>query len=135
MTINLFSIIGIILLLGLVTKNSILLVDYANQLRSEGMGKVEAMRKAAPVRMRPVLMTAASTIFGMLPLALGRGDGSEWRSPMAMIAIGGLGASTFLTLLIVPVVYTLVDDAQSGVLRGWRALRGRAGVLGRGGYA
>jgi multidrug efflux pump subunit AcrB len=77
--------------------------------------------------MRPVLMTAASTIFGMLPLALGRGDGSEWRSPMGMIAIGGLAASTFLTLLIVPVVYTLLDDAQSGVLRGWRALRGRLG--------
>jgi HAE1 family hydrophobic/amphiphilic exporter-1 len=101
-------------------------VDYTNTLRERGRPLFDAVLEAGPVRMRPVLMTAASTIFGMLPLALGRGDGSEWRSPMAMIAIGGLAASTFLTLLIVPVVYTLVDDAQSGVARGWRALQAQA---------
>jgi HAE1 family hydrophobic/amphiphilic exporter-1 len=67
--------------------------------------------------MRPVLMTAVSTIFGMLPLALGSGDGSEWRRPMGLVAIGGLAASTLLTLVVVPVAYTLVDDAQSFVVR------------------
>jgi preprotein translocase subunit SecF len=118
--------IAFLMLMGIVMKNGILLVDYTNTLRERGRPLFDAVLEAGPVRMRPVLMTAASTIFGMLPLALGRGDGSEWRSPMAMIAIGGLGASTFLTLLIVPVVYTLVDDAQSGLLRGWRALRGAA---------
>jgi HAE1 family hydrophobic/amphiphilic exporter-1 len=75
--------------------------------------------------MRPVLMTAASTICGMLPVALGTGSGSEWRSPMGMIAIGGLATSTFLTLLVVPVAYTLVDDAQSWLLYELRRMSGR----------
>jgi HAE1 family hydrophobic/amphiphilic exporter-1 len=73
--------------------------------------------------MRPVLMTATSTIFGMLPVALGQGDGSEWRNPMGMIAIGGLATSTFLTLLVVPVVYTLVDDGQAKLTRLIRRVR------------
>jgi HAE1 family hydrophobic/amphiphilic exporter-1 len=73
------------------------------------------------VRLRPVLMTAVSTIFGMIPLALGGGDGSEWRSPMSVVSIGGLMASTFLTLLIVPIVYTLVHDGQQAVKRWLRA--------------
>ena len=85
MTLNLFSMIGIILLIGLVTKNSILLVDYANQLRREGADKVEAMRTAAPVRMRPVLMTALSMVFGVLPAAIGVGPGAESRQPMAIV--------------------------------------------------
>ena len=84
MTLSIFSLIGIILLFGLVTKNSILLVDYANQLRAEGMDKVEAMRTAAPIRMRPVLMTGLSMIFGVLPAALGIGPGAETRAPMAV---------------------------------------------------
>ncbi len=103
--------IGLILLFGLVTKNSILLVDYANQLRREGMEKTEAMRTAAPIRMRPVLMTAISMIFGVLPAALGIGPGSETRAPMAVATATGMFSSTLLTLLVVPVFYLLMDDA------------------------
>ncbi len=110
MTLNLFSMIGIILLFGLVTKNSILLVDYANQLRERGLDKVEAMRRAAPVRMRPVLMTAIAMVFGAAPAALGIGPGAETRSPMAMAAMAGMISSTALTLLVVPVFYLTLDD-------------------------
>jgi len=110
MTLNLFSMIGIILLFGLVTKNSILLVDYANQLRRSGLDKVEAMRRAAPVRMRPVLMTAIAMIFGAAPAALGIGPGAETRAPMAMAAMAGMISSTALTLLVVPVFYLTLDD-------------------------
>jgi hydrophobe/amphiphile efflux-1 (HAE1) family protein len=111
MTLNLFSMIGIILLFGLVTKNSILLVDYANQLRQRGLDKVEAMRRAAPIRMRPVLMTAIAMVFGAAPAALGIGPGAETRSPMAMAAMAGMISSTALTLLVVPVFYLTLDDA------------------------
>jgi len=124
MTINLFSLIGILLLFGLVTKNSILLVDFANQLRREGMDKVEAMRRAAPIRMRPVLMTAFSMIFGVLPAALGVGPGSESRQPMAVATAAGMFSSTLLTLLVVPVFYLVIDDATDWVRQRWRALRG-----------
>jgi HAE1 family hydrophobic/amphiphilic exporter-1 len=110
MTLNLFSMIGILLLIGLVTKNSILLVDYANQLRAEGMEKRLAMRTAAPVRMRPVLMTALSMIFGVLPAALGVGPGAETRAPMAVATAAGMLSSVLLTLVIVPVFYLGLDD-------------------------
>jgi HAE1 family hydrophobic/amphiphilic exporter-1 len=116
-TLNLFSMIGIILLFGLVTKNSILLVDYANQLRAEGMEKVEAIRTAAPVRMRPVLMTALSMIFGVLPAALGVGPGAESRAPMAIATAAGMFSSTVLTLLVVPVIYLAVDDGMDWLKR------------------
>ena len=109
-TINLFSVIGIILLMGLVTKNSILLVDYANELRAQGMEKNAAMRKAAPVRMRPVLMTAISMIFGVLPAAIGVGPGAETRAPMAVATGAGMLSSTVLTLVVVPVFYLALDD-------------------------
>jgi HAE1 family hydrophobic/amphiphilic exporter-1 len=112
MTINLFSLIGIILLFGLVAKNSILLVDYANQLRRQGMDKEQAMRTAAPIRMRPVLMTALSMIFGVLPAAIGVGPGAESRSPMAIVTGAGMLSSTVLTLLVVPVFYLVLDDAM-----------------------
>jgi len=110
MTLNLFSLIGIVLLMGLVTKNSILLVDYANQLRERGMDKFEAMRTAAPIRMRPVLMTALSMIFGVLPAAIGVGPGAETRAPMAIAVAAGMLSSTVLTLILVPVFYLLLDD-------------------------
>ena len=110
MSINLFSMIGIILLLGLVTKNSILLVDYANQLRREGMEKEAAMRKAAPIRMRPVLMTGISMIFGVLPAASGLGPGAESRQPMGVATGAGMLTSMSLTLLVVPVFYLVLDD-------------------------
>jgi HAE1 family hydrophobic/amphiphilic exporter-1 len=109
--------IAFLMLMGIVMKNGILLVDYTNTLRGRGLGLREAVLEAGPTRMRPVLMTAVSTIFGLLPLAIGQGDGSEWRSPMGLVGIGGLAASTLLTLLVVPVVYTLLDDAQTAVLR------------------
>ena len=120
MTLNLFSGIGIILLLGLVTKNSILLVDYANQLRARGLDKIEAMRRAAPILMRPVLMTAIAMVFGAAPAALGIGPGAETRSPMAMAAMAGMISSTALTLLVVPVFYLTLDD---GILWLRRKLR------------
>ncbi len=125
-SLNLFSLIGIILLFGLVTKNSILLVDYANQLRGTGLDKVEAMRRAAPVRMRPVLMTAVSMIFGVLPAALGLGPGAESRAPMAIATAMGMFSSTMLTLLFVPVFYILVDDLGEFAKRNLRrAFAGR----------
>jgi HAE1 family hydrophobic/amphiphilic exporter-1 len=117
MTLNLFSLIGIILLFGLVTKNSILLVDYANQLRARGMEKVEAMRTAAPLRMRPVLMTAISMIFGVLPAAIGLGPGAETRAPMGVATAAGMFSSTLLTLLIVPVFYLVLDDGVDWLRR------------------
>ena len=124
-TINLFSMIGIILLFGLVTKNSILLVDYANQLRARGMDKVEAMRTAAPIRMRPVLMTAISMIFGVLPAALGLGPGAETRAPRASATAAGMMSSTILTLIVVPLFYLLFDDAADAVKRLFRRISGR----------
>jgi HAE1 family hydrophobic/amphiphilic exporter-1 len=117
--------IAFLMLMGIVMKNGILLVDYANQLRAEGLPLYEAVLKAGPTRMRPVLMTAVSTIFGMLPLALGSGDGSEWRAPMGIVAIGGLATSTLLTLLVVPVVYTLLDEAHTFVVRVFGGVRGK----------
>jgi HAE1 family hydrophobic/amphiphilic exporter-1 len=107
---TLFAQIGMIALLGLVMKNGILLVDYANRIRSEGASAGEAMRQAGEVRLRPILMTAISTIFGMTPIALATSDGAEWRNPMGVLIIGGLVSSTFLTLLVVPAIYSLVDD-------------------------
>ena len=119
MTLNLFSMIGILLLFGLVTKNSILLVDYANKLRAEGLSKLEAMRRAPPIRMRPVLMTGLSMILGVLPSAIGVGPGSEQRAPMAVATAAGMLSSIVLTLLVVPVVYLVIDDGVEW-LRGLR---------------
>ncbi len=102
--------IAFLMLMGIVMKNGILLVDYTNTLRVQGLAVRDAILEAGPTRMRPVLMTAVSTIFGMIPVAFGTGDGSEWRNPMGVIAIGGLTTSTLLTLLVVPVFYSLVDE-------------------------
>jgi hydrophobic/amphiphilic exporter-1 (mainly G- bacteria), HAE1 family len=111
--INIFSLIGIIMLMGLVTKNAILLVDYTITLRHKGMERNEALLKAGPVRLRPILMTTAAMVFGMLPTALKIGEGAELRAPMAIAVIGGLITSTLLTLVVVPVVYTLIDDLEN----------------------
>ena len=110
MTINLFSIIGIIVLMGLVTKNSILLVDYTNRLREEGTELKEAVIQGGRVRLRPILMTALSMIFGVLPAAVGMGAGSESRQSMAVATAGGMLASTLLTLFVVPAVYMVFED-------------------------
>ncbi|HMK65100.1 MAG TPA: efflux RND transporter permease subunit, partial [Thermodesulfobacteriota bacterium] len=109
-TTNMMSLIGLIMLMGLVTKNAILLVDYAKVLRAQGMERKEAIVLAGRTRLRPIIMTTLAMIFGMLPLALALGSGAEMRAPMARAVIGGLITSTFLTLLIVPVVYSLLDD-------------------------
>ncbi|HEX7018909.1 MAG TPA: efflux RND transporter permease subunit, partial [Gemmatimonadaceae bacterium] len=110
-TVNVMSLIGLILLMGLVTKNAILLVDFTKVLRSRGFDRREAVIRAGRTRLRPIVMTTAAMVFGMLPLALGLGAGGEMRAPMARAVVGGLITSTLLTLIVVPVVYTLLDDA------------------------
>jgi multidrug efflux pump subunit AcrB len=109
---GMISLIGIIFLMGLINKNAILIVDYINQLRKSGLNRTEAILQAAPIRLRPILMTTAATILGMLPLALGLGAGAELRAPMAVAIIGGLITSTLLSLIVVPVVYALLDDLR-----------------------
>ncbi len=109
-SISIISFIGLILLMGLVKKNSILLVDYTNTLRERGMSRREALLNAGPVRLRPILMTTFAMVLGMLPVALGIGEGSDIRSPMGVSVIGGLLTSLFLTLAVVPAAYDLFDD-------------------------
>ena len=111
-TLNIFSFIGLILLMGLVKKNAILLVDYTNVLRERGLPRREAILQAGPVRMRPILMTTFAMVFGMLPIALGVGEGAETRAPMGIAVIGGLLTSLVLTLIVVPSAYDIFDDWQ-----------------------
>lgn len=111
-TINMMSLIGIIMLMGLVTKNAILLIDHTIQLRNNGMSIQDALVEAGVLRLRPILMTTMAMIFGMMPVALGLGAGAELRSSMGVVLIGGLITSTFLTLIIVPLVYFLIDQMQ-----------------------
>ena len=113
------AMIGVVMLMGLVTKNAILLVDYTNQLRREGLPVREALLKAGPVRLRPIVMTTVAMILGMLPSAVGTGDGSEFRAPISIATIGGLITSTLLTLVVVPVAYLLLEGAVARV-RTWR---------------
>ena len=108
-TISIVVLIGAILLAGIVVNNAIILVDYTNRLRRDGLAKLEALQKAGEVRLRPILMTTATTVLGLLPMALGLGEGAELRSPMALTVVGGLLTSTALTLLIIPAVYSLLD--------------------------
>jgi multidrug efflux pump len=105
-SLNIYSQIGLIMLIGLVTKNSILIVEYANQLRARGRSIVDAVAEAAQIRLRPILMTSLATIFGILPIAIGLGAGAEARRPLGIAVVGGMIFSTFLTLVLVPVVYT-----------------------------
>ena len=107
---GMISLIGLIFLLGLLDKNAILLLDYANQLRASGMNRTEAILNTGVVRLRPIIMTTFSTILGMLPIAIGWGAGSELRQPMAVGIIGGLITSSLLSLIVVPVLYTLLED-------------------------
>ncbi|MCU7493982.1 MAG: efflux RND transporter permease subunit [Ignavibacteria bacterium] len=116
---SVMSMIGIIMLMGLVTKNAILLIDFTNTLRERGLSRTEALLQAGPTRLRPILMTTLAMIFGMIPVALGLGEGSEFRSPMGQAVIGGLITSTMLTLLVVPVVYTIIDDFSMKKAFGW----------------
>jgi HAE1 family hydrophobic/amphiphilic exporter-1 len=118
-TLNIMSMIGLIMLMGLVTKNAILLVDFANQARAEGLSRTHALLRAGTTRLRPIVMTTLAMIFGMLPLAFAIGAGAEMRAPMARAVIGGLITSTLLSLLVVPVVYSLLDDFGAGAVLGW----------------
>ncbi|MBQ7503509.1 efflux RND transporter permease subunit, partial [bacterium] len=115
---SIFALIGIIMLVGIVTKNGILLVEFANQLREEeGLDAHHAMLKAGPLRLRPILMTAVSTIMGVVPIALALSEGSEARSAMGVAVIGGLSTSTFLTLFIVPTAYITFDGIMARFYR------------------
>jgi multidrug efflux pump subunit AcrB len=114
---GMISLIGLIFLLGLLGKNAILLIDYANHLRATGIELREALITTGLVRFRPIVMTTGSTILGMLPLALGLGAGAELRQPMAVAIIGGLTTSSLLSLIVVPVLYTLVEDGWPKGLR------------------
>jgi HAE1 family hydrophobic/amphiphilic exporter-1 len=123
-TLNIMSMIGLIMLMGLVTKNAILLVDFTNQGRAEGLSRHQALLRAGTTRLRPIVMTTLAMIFGMLPLAFAIGAGAEMRAPMARAVIGGLITSTLLSLLVVPVVYTFLDDFRPAALLGWLKKRG-----------
>lgn len=112
-TLSVTALIGVIMLTGIVVNNAIVLVDYINTRRSEGEERNEAIVKAGPIRLRPILMTTLTTVLGLLPLALGIGEGAEAQAPMATVVIGGLTLSTLLTLVFVPVMYTLFDDFKS----------------------
>ncbi|MDP5008085.1 MAG: efflux RND transporter permease subunit, partial [Glaciimonas sp.] len=118
-TLNMFSIIGFIMLMGLVTKNAILLVDFANQARKAGSERNAALLEAAHVRLRPILMTTLAMVFGMVPLAFGSAEGSEQRAPMGQAVIGGIITSSILTLVVVPVMYTYLDDFANWLRRKW----------------
>jgi HAE1 family hydrophobic/amphiphilic exporter-1 len=122
-SLNIMSMIGIIMLMGLVTKNAILLIDFTNQARASGMSRNDALIKAGTTRLRPIVMTTLAMIFGMLPLAFAIGAGAELRAPMARAVIGGLITSTLLTLVVVPVVYTFLDGLRPAAVVDWfRAL-------------
>jgi len=121
-TLNLFSQIGMILLIGIVTKNSILLVEYANQLKARGMNATEAMLEAGRIRLRPIVMTSMATIMATMPIAVGLGEGAASRRPLGYAIVGGLLFSTVLTVFLVPVVYVLLDGLELRV-------RGRAPEL------
>jgi multidrug efflux pump len=109
-TMNIFSQIGIIMLIGLVTKNGILIVEFANQRKLTGMCKMDAIKYAAASRFRPILMTSLATILGIMPLALGLGEGAQSRVSMGIAVVGGMVFSTFLTLFVVPAIYSFISS-------------------------
>jgi len=120
-TLNMFSVIGIVMLMGLVTKNAILLIDFAIRSRDAGMQRTEALLHAAQVRLRPILMTTLAMVFGMVPLAFALTEGSEQRAPMGQAVIGGVITSSLLTLVVVPVIYCYLDDLAAWARRRWNA--------------
>jgi HAE1 family hydrophobic/amphiphilic exporter-1 len=120
--------IGLILLVGIVVKNAILLVDKVNQLREQGIAKRDAIHQGAVSRLRPIIMTTLTALFGFAPLAFFGGDGAEVRAPMAITVIGGLLVSTLLTLVVIPVMYDLLDRSSDAKWRE-RGLRGVHGHL------
>ena len=118
---SLFSLLGLIMLMGLVTKNAILIVDYSNQLKERGMHFKDALIEAGKTRMRPILMTTIAMVFGMLPIALAKGSASEWKNGLAWVIIGGLLSSLILTVYRVTMMYYLVDKKK-------KKIKGKRGV-------
>jgi HAE1 family hydrophobic/amphiphilic exporter-1 len=114
---NIVSMIGIIMLVGLVGKNAILLVDFTNTLRARGLSREEALQQAGPIRLRPILMTTAALVLAMVPIALAVGRGSEFRAPLGIVIIGGMLVSTLLTLVVIPCMYTVMDDLTQNLRR------------------
>ena len=107
-TLNVYSQIGLVMLIGLITKNGILIVEFANQLRDRGMEKIEAVIQASALRLRPILMTSAATVLGSVPLATAAGAGAESRSAIGWVIIGGMTVGTLFTLFVIPVAYTYI---------------------------
>ena len=134
-TLNLMSMIGIIMLMGIVAKNAILLVDFAKWGKETGLDRREALIQAGAIRLRPILMTTFALIAGMLPVALGTGEGSQFRAPMGIAIIGGVVTSTLLTLLVIPTVWELLDEMRDGFAHRLGRGRGSAGGHGGGGHA
>ncbi|MCS7001486.1 MAG: efflux RND transporter permease subunit, partial [Dehalococcoidia bacterium] len=124
-TLNLLSLIGFIVLMGLVGKNGILLVDYTNTLRARGRTRTEALLEAGPTRLRPIFMTSAALVFGLLPIALGVEEGSRIYTSIGWLIIGGMITSTVLSLIVVPTMYTYFDDLQNLIVKAWRWRPGR----------
>jgi multidrug efflux pump len=122
-SLNVYSVLGVILLMGIAKKNSILLVDFTNQIREQGVERHEAVLRACPIRLRPILMTSTATIAGALPPALAIGPGAELQRPMALAIVGGMAVSTFMTLFVVPAAYSALDDVMV-----WNAERRQRGV-------
>jgi HAE1 family hydrophobic/amphiphilic exporter-1 len=114
-SLNMMSLIGLLMLIGLVSKNAILLVDYTETLRRQGVGRQEAVLTASRTRLRPIVMTTVTMVVAMLPMAMLAAPGSEYRAPMALVIVGGLVTSTVLTLLVVPVLYTYLDAARDAI--------------------
>jgi HAE1 family hydrophobic/amphiphilic exporter-1 len=112
-TFSVMVFLGVIILAGIVVNNAIVLIDYTRQLRQEGMSAREALLVAGPVRLRPILMTTLTTVLGLIPMAIGWGEGAEIRAPMAITVIGGLTVSTLLTLVFIPVVYEWVEGSPA----------------------
>src|SRR6185436_18878438 len=116
-TFSIFGMVGLIMLMGVVTKHAIVLVDFTQKQTAQGASTIEALLIAGPVRLRPILMTTAAMILGMLPVALALGEGGEARAPMAVVVIGGLVTSTLLTLVVVPVVFSLIEGLRDRLRR------------------
>ena len=133
-TVNVVALIGTVMLAGIVVNNAIVLIDAVNRLRrEEGLAKRQALIEAGQRRLRPILMTSATTIFGLLPMALGLGEGAELRAPLAITVIGGLAIATLLTLIVIPVVYSLLDRQVLAADAGKATVAEKAPDLGVGG--
>jgi HAE1 family hydrophobic/amphiphilic exporter-1 len=129
-TLNVMSVIGVILLMGIVAKNAILLVDLARATHRSGVPLREALVHAGRVRLRPIVMTTVAIVAGMIPVALGSGEGGDFRAPLGRAVIGGVVTSTLLTLLVIPTVYEMLVDARSWLARAARRRSGRGGETG-----